>query len=197
MVKTALHAIAVAAAALLLGAGSAHADSVIYTFAGTGAAISNPFVTIPAQQLGFQLTVSTFINPPFPVGNPPNPGSFVSFTCAQLDTSTNCRPTGTTVIFSNQGTGSFTADLQFIAANSVTYAFQFPTGSFGVPGTYNSGVTANVGTLTVTAVPESSASVLLLAGISVIVLRARLKGSFTIRSPFHFSRGGGAFRRIS
>jgi hypothetical protein len=76
------------------------------------------------------------------MGIPPNPLSF-------------CRPTGATVVFSNQGSSPFTANLQFMAANNVGYNFFFPTGAFAAPGSYNSGVGPNVGTLTVTAfIPE-------------------------------------------
>ena len=160
------HAIAIAAVALILSSGSAHADSIVYNFVGTGAAISNPLVTFPEQPVGFQLTAPDFVNPPHLIGGPPTSMHFATFTCAQLDTSTNCRPTGTTLVLSNQGTGPLTANMDFLAANSVTYVFFFPTGAFGAPGTYSTGLGPNIGTLTVTAlVPEPTSIVLLLAGV--------------------------------
>jgi hypothetical protein len=164
MFKNALRTTAITSVVLILTAASAHA-SIVYNFVGTGAAINNPFAMFPPQPVSFQLTAPDFINPPFPIGFPPNPLSFVSFTCAQLDSSANCRPSGTTLIFSNQGTGAFTANLQFSAANNVNYVFFFPAGAFGIPGTYSSGSGPNIGTLTVTAVSEPSSIFLLLAGI--------------------------------
>src|SRR3954464_3694569 len=113
-IRKVLPTIAVVVALMIISAGSAQADSIVYSFTGTGAAINSPFVTKPAISVAFQLTVPNFINPPFPVGFPPNPLSFANFTCAQLDSSTNCSPNATTITLSNQGTGPLTADLQFI-----------------------------------------------------------------------------------
>jgi hypothetical protein len=168
MFKKALFAIAVAVSGFAVTARSAQADSVTYQFSGVGAPVSNPLVNLPATPVGFVLSVPSFVNPPFVNTFPPNPLSFVSFTCAQMESSTNCRPSGNAVTFSNQGSGPFTANLSFAASNNATYIFFFPTGAFGTPGVYTTGTGVNSGTLTVMATataPEPSSLVLLLAGL--------------------------------
>ena len=141
---------------LMLTAASIQAE-VIYDFAGTGTAFTTFSGTIfPAEPVAFQLTVPNFVNPA--VGDPA-----VEFTCAQLDSNTNCF----IGIFFSKGTSAFPAALQFDAADDVAYIFYFPTGAFGVPGTYSSenlGPPSNLGTLTVTQTPEPATLLLVLGG---------------------------------
>ena len=164
---------------LALTTGFAEA-SVIYDFAGTGGAISNPFVTLPPQPVAFKLTVADFIDPPLNI--PPSFPVFVTFSCGQLDSSTNCGSAfSQAIVFSNQGPSQFSALLDFTSNNNVSYAFDFPTAAFRTPGTYTNSPSPNTGTLTVTLVPEPFIVLLLLAGISFGVLlcgnhfRARIK----------------------
>jgi hypothetical protein len=167
---------------LIFATASMHA-SVIYDFVGTGNAITLQNGVIPAESVAFQLTVQNFINPPLEL---PSQDFGAHFTCAQLDSSTNCGfvpPPGESVIFSNQevnlGLGAVTSELQFNAVNGAAYTFDFSAGAFDTPGVYtafapNSGF--NPGTLTVTvAMPEAGNATLLdyslLLGVLIVLLR--------------------------
>jgi hypothetical protein len=142
-----LHTITMAVVVLVLSAVATQA-SVVYNFVGTG---------LPSEPMAFQLTVSDFVNPPLG-----NPGPFVDFTCAQLDSSTNCDSQLPGISFSNQGV-AFSAQLTFDAINNTEYAFFFPTGAFDAPGVYSaeSGRNFNSGTLTVTQTPEPHTIIML------------------------------------
>jgi hypothetical protein len=153
---------------------------VVYDFVGTGTALppdQDPPSGLPAEQVAFQLTVPNFLNPP--LTSPPTSAIFVDFTCAQLDSSTNC---SSGINFSNQSVGgAFSAQLGFDTTYAA-YAFFFPTGAFGTPGVYSSefrpGTFDNAGTLTVTDTPEPATMVLVLGGICFCGLRRLLiKGS--------------------
>ena len=157
--------------AIALTAGLAEA-SVIYDFVGTGGAISNPFVTLPPQPVGFKLTVADFINPPLAI--PPTLPVFVTFSCGQLDSSTNCGALfSQAIVFSNQGSGQFSALMQFTSNNNVSYGFDFPAGAFRTPGTYVNSPSPNTGTLTVTVVSEPASGLLLLGGVCFGLMLAR------------------------
>jgi hypothetical protein len=145
---------------------AAYADTITYDFVGTGAAFSTPSSTFSPEPVGFLLTVSNFVNPPMN-------GGFVLFTCGQLVSSTNCLVgLPDAVTFSNQSVlGGFSAQLTFAATNNVEYAFFFPTGAFGTPGSYNSGGNnPNVGTLTVYRTPEPTPALLILTGGVLLLL---------------------------
>jgi hypothetical protein len=142
---------------LTLSAASIQA-SIIYNFVGTG---------LPSEPVAFHLTVPNFVNPPLD-------GPFVSFTCAQFDSSTNCEPLGATFFSNQSGLGAFSAQIQFDATNDVGYVFSFPTGAFGAPGVYSAeaGV-GNPGTLTVTT-PEPTTILLAFSGFCLCGLRRLL-----------------------
>ena len=143
----------------MLAAASIHAN-VIYTFVGTGESGPEP--------VAFQLTVPDFVHPP-------NSGSFVEFTCAQLDSSTNCDPSGIETFSYQSVMEGFSAQLTFEATNDTEYGFFFPTGAFGTPGVYSAetGLNFNSGTLTVTQTPEPHTILLILIGFFVLVCRRR------------------------
>lgn len=121
--------------------------SVIYTFDGTGTGVPG----LDPEPVAFTLTVPTFINP--------SPGGFVSFTCAQLDSNTNCQSDASfpqIVFIPGLPAAADPAIVSFYATNNAGYFFRFYFGAFTTPGTYTS-VTggANPGTLTVAFAPES------------------------------------------
>jgi hypothetical protein len=160
---------------LVLGAASVQA-SVIYSFLGTGtfgtSVTTGMSITTDPEPVAFQLTTPSFLNPP---GCSPIFCNPVSFSCGQLDSSTNCLVQGDSpsVGFFKR----FTDVILFSASNNVEYAFDFPLGALGAPGVYSTDVGVNAGTLTVaaTAVPEPAAVLLVLVGICLV---------FVI-SPFH------------
>lgn len=149
-----LHPILKAVVVLTFTAASMLAD-VVYNFSGTG--------TDPTEAVGFQLTVPDFLTLP------------ASFTCSQLDSSTNCFPQFfPSIFFSDTGVGPFSAQLQFDASNGVGYIFDFPTGAFDALGVFNTDPSdSNSGTLTVTQVttPEPAAVLLALTAICFCGLR--------------------------
>jgi len=125
------------------------------------------------------LTAADFIDPPLNI--PPSLLIFVTFSCSQLDSSTNCGSAiSQAIVFSNQRPSQFSALLDFTSNNNVSYAFASPTAAFRTPGTYTNSPSPNTGTLTVTLVPEPFTG-LLFAGISFGLLlcgnhfRARIK----------------------
>jgi hypothetical protein len=137
---------------VLFGAIGARAD-VIYTFLATDA-------SFPGGQLAFQLTVPDFIDAPIDTES-------LFFSCAQLDSSTNC---GDTVAFWISSGSSSPDQLDFGADNSIDYAFGFPGGSFTTPGTQT--CCGNVASLMVAAVPEPRADILLVMAVAMLgVLR--------------------------
>jgi hypothetical protein len=143
---------------------AAHADSVVYIFAGTDNSVESP------EPEAFQLTVSDFIDP--------SPDSFgVDFTCAELDSSTNCGTPG--VMFTDQTVlGAFSAQLQFDApiAGSI---YDFPADAFTTPGVYSSELGGtSVGTLTVQETSEPGPIALLGAGLLFLSIRVK-----KLRSP--------------
>jgi hypothetical protein len=139
---------------------SMYSSKCAYEFTGTGTAI--PSIPLPAEPVAFQLTVPDFINP---FGN----GVFVMFTCAQLDSSTNCQGAPVFAVFfqnSNPAPGGFSAILNFDAADDAGYTFFFPAGAFDTPGVYSSydgGPTFNLGTLIVS--PEPATTLLAFGGL--------------------------------
>jgi hypothetical protein len=166
MIRIHLHRTLTVLAVLVLTAATGYADSITYTFVGTGTAGTSP------EPVAFQLTVPDYVNPALN-------GGFEDFTCGQLDASTNClvgSPLATT--FSNQSVlGAFSAQLTFSATNDAEYAFFFLTGAFDTPGTYTSetGLNDNEGTLTVST-PEPGSAILLVAGVLLLLtFRARLR----------------------
>ena len=143
--------------AALLIATAAHAASVVYIFAGTDNTGGSP------EPEAFRLIVPDFINPP------PG-GAGVDFTCAQLESSTNCSSPG--VIFSEQN-GAFSAQLQFDSP-IVGSIYAFPSGAFTTPGTYISEVGINTGALTVQVSPElGSLALTLAAGLLLLAIRVK------------------------
>jgi len=143
--------------AAFLIAGAAHADSVVYIFAG----IDNTGES--AEPEAFQLTVPNFINPS-------TDGAGLVFTCDELDSSTNCGSPG--VIFSDQPVlGAFSTQLQFDAP-IVGSIFAFPSEALTTPGIYSSEVGTNLGTLTVQETPEPGSIALTLgAGLLFLFIR--------------------------
>ena len=145
----------------VFGASVAHASSVTYSFVGIGGAT----LTVPDEPVAFELTVPAFIIPAI--------GTHIDFTCAQMNSSTNCglAPNPYGAFFSSGST------LQFDASNNVGYVFNFPTGAFGAVGTYSAipdpfpGAEQNTGTLTVTSTPEPTTLFLALSGIGLFSLR--------------------------
>jgi hypothetical protein len=166
-----LQTIPMAVALLMLPAASARADT-IYNFAGTGTAFG-PF---PAEPVAFQLTVPNYINPPL------ESGVWVAFTCAQLDSSTNCGENGVwapDAVFFSQDVAipAFSAIISFNAADDVGYVFDFPAGAFDSPGVYSAYADApwySPGTLTVTTTPEPSTMLLVLSALSLFGLHRLL-----------------------
>lgn len=159
-----------AATLLFFPVGILHA-STIYTFSGTGTALVTPNLNMPAEPVSFQLTSATFINPPL------NGPDDLEFTCAQLDSGTNC---GLAIFFSNQSVSlpSYSADLQFDAADDTAYIFYFPSGAFDGPGVYaadNGGPKFNLGTLTVTETPEPNTLLLALTGVAGMLVLAGIR----------------------
>jgi hypothetical protein len=67
--KMVFHAIVMTVAGLIVTAGSAQANTIVYNFVGTGAPVNNPSATFPAEPAAFRLIVPEFINPPFPWGS--------------------------------------------------------------------------------------------------------------------------------
>jgi hypothetical protein len=134
---------------LMLSAVSVQA-SAIYNFVGTG--LPNAGAGQPSEPVAFQLTVANFLNPPLD-------GSFVIFTCAQLDSSTNCDPQDVETFSTQTSLGAFSAQLTFDANNNVEYGFFFSTGAFGAPGVYSAETTGNdnPGVLSVTPTTDSGA----------------------------------------
>lgn len=134
---------------LALTAASSQAG-VIYDFIGTG-------VPNGPEPVSFHLTVPDFLNPPLDAGFPTG---WAFFSCAQLDSSTNCASGDPMAVgFSNQDFSipSLSAFLTFRASNANEYMFYFPSGAFSTPGVYSalSGGNFNPGTLTVS--PEPTA----------------------------------------
>jgi hypothetical protein len=144
--------------------------SVIYSFLGTGtfgtSVTSGMTITTVPESVAFQLTTTSFLNPPTcsPGGCDP-----LSFSCDQLDSSTNCLVQGDSPsigFFSR-----FNDVILFSASNNFEYAFYFPLGALGAPGVYSPNFDVfNAGTLTVavTAVPEPTTVLLVLGGISLV-----------------------------
>src|SRR5882672_9072145 len=101
---------------LMLSTGSVH-GSVIYSFVGTG-----EFVGIqqtPAEPVAFQLTTPEFLN--LPICRPATACFPVTFTCAQLDSSTNCLQQA-----AGPGVGfffRFNDIILFTASNNTQYDF--------------------------------------------------------------------------
>jgi hypothetical protein len=161
---------------LALGAASVQA-SVIYSFLGTGTSgtsvTTGMSVTTDPEPVAFQLTTPSFLNPP---GCSPLFCDPLSFSCDQLDSSTNCLVQGDSL-----SVGFFTRFddvILFSASNDVQYGFSFPLGALGAPGVYSVDANAfNAGTLTVavTAVPEPTAVLFVLGGICLVF----------VFSPFH------------
>jgi hypothetical protein len=158
---------------LAIGVVPGRAD-VIYKFVGTGINFQEPPLAMT-----FQLTVPTFINPS--MGGP-----IILFGCSALDFSSGllCPSNSANAVqFSNQPCcGPFTAKIVTVGSNNTGYDFSFLIGRMSTPGTYESNG-AGFGTLTVTAVPESSELLLLLAGLgSIGLFRLRRNHSSNITS---------------
>jgi hypothetical protein len=111
-----------------------------------------------------------------PLNLTPRPFTFVSFTCAQLDSSTNCdvMPAPSSSIFFQNGTtgppiAGFGAVIQFDASNDFGFSFYFADGAFTTPGTYQAatpgGFPFNPGTLIVSSVPEPGTWPLVATGV--------------------------------
>jgi len=136
--------------------------SVVYSFAGTGDAFS----TVPAEPEAFQLAVPKFLAPP--------PNGSITFSCAQLDSSTNCNVASGpfAVYFSNFPSNSLGAadTLEFVATNDIAYLFDFMNGAFGAPGVYVA-LQGNSGTLTVTETPEPVTGLFALGVVCLFGLR--------------------------
>jgi hypothetical protein len=140
---------------VMLSAASLQA-SVIYSFVGTGLAVDG----YADQPVAFQLTLPNFIPQP-------GLGEGVSFTCSQLDSSTNCGPFLTSgVEFYNSQIANIQSDIAFDADDNVGYIFYFQTGAFDTPGVYNTYTQSvfNPGVLTVTQTPEPASILLALSG---------------------------------
>jgi len=144
-----------ALAGLVLTGVFGHA-SVIYTFVGTG-------IDTPDEAVAFELTVPTFITLT-------PAGAAVSFTCAQLDSSTNCSDAPLTGVGFSLGPSlllnPFAALVQFDATNGTLYNFNFANDAFATPGIYNAHGYESV-TLTVASpsVPEPKTLSLVATGL--------------------------------
>jgi len=163
-----------AGALLTIAWATAQAAPVTYNFVGTGAAFDGH----PNEPVAFHLTVPDFVDP--------TGGEFVFFSCAQVDSSTNCDFSLSAAIgFSDFPSGGFSALLEFNAVNGVAYFFIFPTGAFGSPGFYTTpGVIVNqggIGELAIAAVPEPTTLLLVLGAVCLgglqQIRRARRTGS--------------------
>ena len=152
----------VCALAALVFSASVTQASVIYTFVGIGGAVSS----FPDEPVAFQLTAPAFIIPA--------EGTAISFTCAQLNSSKNCRPGPYGVFLETDSSGSY---LQFDASNNVGYVFNFPSGAFGAVGTYSAltdatvGSEQNTGTLTTTSTLGPTTLLLAFSGVGLLSLR--------------------------
>jgi subtilisin family serine protease len=156
-------------AAFLMTA-AAHANSVVYIFAGADNSGASP------EPEAFQLTVPDFIDAA------PD-GSGVDFTCDRLDSSTNCGSPG--VIFSDQSVlGAFSAQLQFDSPISGSI-FDFPSEAFTAPGVYSSEAGGiNIGALNVQEAAEPG-SIALTLSAGLLFLFSRVK---KLRSPPRWPR---------
>ena len=158
--------------ALTLSAASIPA-SVIYSFVGTGQFVG--LEQTPAEPVAFQLTVPAFLSVP---GCNPGGCRPLSFTCAQLDSNTNCLLQGDSpsVGFFRR----FNDVVLFAASNTIQYDFYFPLHAFEGPGVYNPDFGLNTGilTVTVTAIPEPTTILLVLSGICLcwVVLQRHQTG---------------------
>ena len=143
---------------LMLSAASIPA-SVIYSFVGTGQ--FGALGQTPATPVAFQLTVPAFLKLPDCAPGECNP---LSFTCAQLDSYTNCFQGDFPSV---RLVARFSSYLLFAVSDTTSYSFPFPLHAFQSPGVYNSDFSGNVGTLTVTAtaIPEPTTILLVLSGI--------------------------------
>ena len=148
-----LHTFAIAGALLAVTAASGRAD-VIYSFTGTGPA----WLSFPTEPVAFQLTVPDFINLPVDT-------HLLTFTCAQLDSETNCHSVPYGVSFKNVSgipdlnfVWGLASQIGFAAVDNVEYFFYFPIGAFDAPGVYNTDLfpISAPGSLTVTVTPDTN-----------------------------------------
>jgi len=151
----------------------AHADTIVYIFAGTDNSGGPPELT------GFELIEPSFLD----VGD-----SFVQVDCALLTSSRNCMGD---LYFSEQASmGSFSAQLEF-NTSSGGYLFFFPTASFTTLGVYQSEIRqdANTGILTVELQPTNQPLTggapepdsIVMVGAALLLLCRRLKKSRCVR----------------
>jgi len=138
------------------------ADGVTYTFTGVNNSLNDD-----------QLSVAfTFTAPGFLPSTAP--GTFISLFASQLDSCTNCLVSNTVpaVDFSTQGL-FFGDEVDFADKFNFGSVYEFPLGSFDIPGTYHSTAPFNEGTLIVgplVTTPEPSALSLLLCGLLLLVI---------------------------
>lgn len=138
---------------LILAAASGWAG-VIYTFVGTGLGLEG----LPDEPVAFQLTVPSFIAVPGDTD--------VTFSCAQLDSNTNCAEQGTG--FWDDTDFPYFAVVTFFASDLRDYPFFFPAGSFDAPGVYTvmeDYTTLDPGELTVTETPEPATLLPAMSGL--------------------------------
>lgn len=161
------------ALAFLIVSSSFAKASVIYVFQGVG---------LPSEPVAFQLTASSFLNPPLD-------GSSVDVVCDQLDSSTNCNSTLIASIhFANTtiSPAGYESDLRFDASDGTEYDFYFATGAFGAIGAYTTDNSeSNPGTLTVT-LPEPSTMMMVgCAAVLLCFIARRKKNGSAFSSALH------------
>jgi len=104
-------------ALLIFSAACTHAAE-IYILAGTG---NSP----DPEPVAFQLISSTFVNPALD-------GAFVTFSCAELDSNTNCNSADNpaiTFLDTSASPAGYSDVIRFAATDQVEYDFYFPTGA--------------------------------------------------------------------
>jgi hypothetical protein len=155
---------AIAGALLMLTAASSRAD-VIYDFSGTGAAS----LFHPKEPVAFQLTTPDFID------IDPS-GGLALFSCAQMDSTTNCKAAAPgAIVFAAGNIHVFNYvfpynRINFLAANNALYSFYFQADAFETPGVYTSLDPFNPGTLSVTETPEPNMTPIALGALGVFGL---------------------------
>jgi hypothetical protein len=155
---------------------AAHAGSILYTFTGTTAPI--PSLGIPPSNESFQLLVQDFL--------PLLPDEIFTLFFNGDPELLSCIPCGNFpgVPLLGFARGGFD-DLQFNDSNRTGYAYDFPLGAFSNLGTYQtfSGTNVNIGTLTVSAVPEPSTAFEGAFGLGLVI------AAFRRRSASRVARG--------
>jgi hypothetical protein len=125
--------------------------SVIYQFFGT---------TYTGLAESFQYTSPGYIT------------TLASIPNSTLDSCTRCAATGS-VIFQPHTfpvPGPFDS-IVFSDQNTTGYSYEFPMGALDTTGTYTTAAGPDIGTLSVTSVPEPSMTLFVLSGLGLVLLR--------------------------